>query len=286
MTLVFDLLSYTRSERAYAVWLRILAGISYIEQMIETSYSSLDLVEQLRSYILDLVLRNYAPGDLTDGWLDRLYPVLIASAACQYGLDHCVRHAELLFQQWFHEPSNNTIEPNQRELVYCTNVRRGDRVPFIFLLREYQTSNDPQEILRLRSALTCTRDIGSIRYFLHIHFDPHATIIPRQDLLLGIRSICRNSVAVSECWSFVRSQWKYLLHTHGKSLFFPELIKDVTSQFNTAQQLEEFELFSEQTTDKVRRTGFFGKQILFLLVSRERLSWEMIYWSATLDEIQ
>jgi hypothetical protein len=261
MTLVFDLLSYTQLERAYAVWHRILAGIFYIEQMIETSYSSLDLLEQFRSYTIDLILRSYVPhDDSTDGRLDQLYRGLILSAACQYGLDHCVRHAELLFQQWFNDPSNNTIEPNQRELVYCTNVRLGGRVPFQFLLRQYRTSNDPQEMLRLRSALICTRDVASIRYLLNIHFDSQAGIIPRHDLLSGIRSICRNTVAICECWSFVRSQWKHLLQNHGESIFFPELIKDVTSQFNTKQQLDEFELFSEQTADKVRSTDFFSEE--------------------------
>ncbi|CAF4771203.1 unnamed protein product, partial [Rotaria magnacalcarata] len=72
----------------------------------------------------------------------------------------------------------------------------------------------------------------------------------RQDVLSGIRSICRNLIAETECWTFVRSRWTQLFRDYGGSLSFAELIKDVTGRFNTLLQLEEFERFAEQTTDK------------------------------------
>ncbi|CAF3749882.1 unnamed protein product [Rotaria sp. Silwood1] len=175
-SLVFDLLSYASLERAYIVWERILAGLSYIEQMIASSSSDLTLYEQFQSYIIDLILPIYTQlgwqeqsSMVTDKWLDALHRDLIVSTACHYNLDDCVHRAQFLFEQWFNHPSNNSIEPNDRPVVYCTNVRIGGRAEFQFLLHQYRTSNDPQEKARIQSALACTRDTELIRYLLEIH---------------------------------------------------------------------------------------------------------------------
>ncbi|CAF3546049.1 unnamed protein product [Rotaria sp. Silwood1] len=254
-SLVFELLEYSHLEDSYIVWERILSGLQYIEQMIASSSSGLYLYERFRSYMVDLILPIYNKLDWednssTDKWLDTLHRDMIISTACRYDLDHCIKHAQVLFEQWFNSPSNNTIEANQRRVVYCTSIRLGDRARFQFLLREYQASNDPQEKARIQTALTCTRDIELIRYLLHIHINSEQNVIRRQDVLSGIRSICRNLIAETECWTFVHARWTQLFRDYGGSLSFAELIKDVTGRFNTLLQLEEFERFAEQTTDK------------------------------------
>lgn len=255
-SLVFELLEYSSLEDSYVVWERILSGLQYIEQMIASSSAGLYLYERFRSYLVDLILPIYNKlawqNNLsTNNWLDTLHRDMIVSAACRYDLDDCIKRAQDLFEQWFNSPANNTIEANQRRVVYCTSIRLGDRSRFQFLLREYQASNDPQEKARIQTALTCTRDIELIRYLLDIHINPGQNIIRRQDVLSGIRSICRNLIAETECWTFVRARWSQLFRDYGGSLSFAELIKDVTGRFNTLSQLEEFERFAEQTTEKV-----------------------------------
>ncbi|CAF5079737.1 unnamed protein product, partial [Rotaria magnacalcarata] len=163
----------------------------------------------------------------------------------------CVDRAQFLFEQWFNHPSNNSIEPNDRHVVYCTNVRIGGRVEFQFLLHQYQVSSDPQEKARIQSALACTRDTESIRYLLEIHVNFQLNIIRRQDALSGIRAICQKFFVETECWAFVRSRWMQLFQDFGKSMSFANLIKDVTARFNTEHQLDEFERFVEQTTDNI-----------------------------------
>jgi hypothetical protein len=97
-----------------------------------------------------------------------------------------------------------------------------------------------------------------IRYLLEIHINSQLNIIRRQDALSGIRAVCRNFIAETECWAFVRSRWRQLFNDFGGSLSFVDLIKDVTARFNTEQQLDEFERFFEQTTDAVSlRTSCF-----------------------------
>jgi len=206
--------------------------------------------------MVDLILPIYnklgwEDNPLKDKWLDTLHRDIIISTACRFDLDHCIQRAQDLFEEWFNSPSNNTISANQRRVVYCTSIRIGDRARFQFLLREYQSSNDPQEKARIQLALTCTRDIELIQYLIDIHINPERNIIRRQDVLNGIRSICRNLVAETECWTFIRAKWTQLFRDYGGSLSFAELIKDVTARFNTLTQLEEFERFAEQTTDKV-----------------------------------
>jgi aminopeptidase N len=263
-SLVFDLLNYVHSEPAYIVWERIIAGLSYVEQMIASKSSDLTLYEQFQSYMIDLIFPIYTQlgwqeesSNITDKWLDALHRDLIVSAACRNNLDDCVQHARLLFEQWFNQPSNNSIAPNHRSLVYCTVVRLGNRAEFQFLLRQYQESNDPQEKARIQSGLACTRDTELIRYLLEIHANSQLNIIRRQDALSGIRAICRNFVAETECWAFVRSRWQQLFNDFGGSLSFVDLIKDVTARFNTEQQLDEFERFFEQTTGVVSSRSFF-----------------------------
>jgi hypothetical protein len=255
-SLIFELLEYSHLEDSYIVWERILAGLQYIEQMITSSSSGFYLYERFRSYMVDLILPIYnklgwEDNPLRDKWLDTLHRDIIISTACRFNLDHCIQRAQDLFEEWFNSPSNNTISANQRRVVYCTSIRLGDRARFQFLLREYQSSNDPQEKARIQSALTCTRDIELIRYLLDIHISSERSIIRRQDVLSGIRSLCRNLVAETECWTFIRAKWTQLYRDYGGSLNFAELIKDVTARFNTLTHLEEFERFAEQTTDKV-----------------------------------
>ncbi|CAF3448231.1 unnamed protein product [Rotaria socialis] len=254
-SLVFDLLNYANAERAYIVWERILAGLSYVEQMIASSSSDLMLYEQFQSYMIDLILPIYfhlgwqeKSSTVSDEWLVALHRDLIVSAACRYNLDDCVHRAQILFEQWFNHPSNNPIEPNDRPVVYCTNVRIGGRAEFQFLLHQYQISNDPQEKARIQSALACTRDTESIRYLLEIHVNLQLNIIRRQDALSGIRTICQKLFVEIECWAFVRSRWIQLFQDFGKSMSFINVIKDVTARFNTEHQLDEFERFVEQTT--------------------------------------
>jgi hypothetical protein len=224
--------------------------------MIASSSAGLYLYERFRSYMVDLILPIYnklgwKDDPLKDKWLDTLHRDMIISIACRFDLDHCIERAQDLFEQWINSPSNNTIAANQRRVVYCTSIRLGDRSRFQFLLREYQTSNDPQEKARIQIALTCTRDIELIRYLLEIHLNSERNIIRRQDVLTGIRSICRNLIAETECWTFIRTRWTQLFRDYGGSLNFAELIKDITGRFNTLLQLEEFERFAEQITDKV-----------------------------------
>jgi aminopeptidase N len=255
-SLIFELLEYSHLEDSYIVWERILSGLQYIEQMITSSTSGLYLYERFRSYMVDLILPIYnklgwEDNSLKDKWLDTLHRDMIISIACRYDLDHCIQRAQQLFEEWFNSPSNNNISANQRRVVYCTSIRLGDRARFQFLLREYQLSNDPQEKARIQIALTCTRDIELIRYLLDIHINLERNIIRRQDVLTGIRSICRNIVAETECWAFVRAKWTELFRDYGGSLSFADLIKDVTGRFNSLAQLEEFERFAEQITEKV-----------------------------------
>jgi aminopeptidase N len=257
-SLIFDLLSYAHSERAYIVWERIIAGFSYIEQMIVSESSDLTLYEKFQSYMIDLIRPIYnqlgwqeQSSIVTDKWLDGLHRDLILSTACRHNLDDCVQRAQLLFYQWFNQPSNNSIEPNYRPVVYCTNVRLGSRAEFQFLLSQYQSLSDPQEKTRIQSALACTHDTQLIRYLLEIHANPQLNIIRRQDALSGIRAVCRNFIAETECWTFVRSRWGQLSQEFGGSLSFSDLIKDITARFNTEQQLDEFERFVQQTADKV-----------------------------------
>ncbi|CAF4239646.1 unnamed protein product [Rotaria sp. Silwood2] len=255
-TLVFDLLSYVHSESAYIVWERIIADLSYVEQMIASKNLDIMLYEQFQSYMIDLIFPIYTQlgwqqqsSNTTEKWLDALHRDLIVSAACRYNLDDCVQRARLLFEQWFNQPSNNTIKPNHRSVVYCTVVRLGSRAEFQFLLRQYQESSDSQEKARIQSALACTRDLELIRYLFQIHINSQLNIIRRQDALTGIRAICRNFVAETECWVFVRSAWRQLFKEFGESISFADVIKDVTARFNTEQQLDEFERFFEQITD-------------------------------------
>ncbi|CAF4359951.1 unnamed protein product, partial [Rotaria sordida] len=126
-----------------------------------------------------------------------------------------------------------------------------NRTLFQFLFHQYQIINDTQEILRLQSGFACTQDIQLIRYLLEIYFNSNLNIIRQNDILSGIRLICRNSISINDCWSYVRSKWKYLLKNFGHYDFI-SFIQELTKKFNTKQQLNEFELVIEQTMNQVR----------------------------------
>ncbi|CAF3696266.1 unnamed protein product [Rotaria sordida] len=113
LSLVFDMLNYAKLEQEYIVCECIIVGIQYIEQMLATSYSNIQIYEQWRSYLIDLIRPIYTYFDwnsqsMNEKWIDIVY-------------------------RNFNHPSNNTIEINYREIVYCTNIRLGSRTLFQFL---------------------------------------------------------------------------------------------------------------------------------------------------------
>ncbi|CAF1353430.1 unnamed protein product [Rotaria sordida] len=181
--------------------------------MLTTNYSNINIYKQWRSDLIDLIRSIYTYFDwnsrsMSEKWIDTVYRNEILSTAYQYSLKSCTDYAQQLFQECFNHSSNNTIEINYREIVYCTNMRLGSRTLFQCLFHQYQITNDTEEISRLQSALTCTQDIQLIRYLLEIHFNSNLNIIQQNDILSGIRLICRNLIGVNDCWSYVHSKWK------------------------------------------------------------------------------
>ncbi|CAF1185611.1 unnamed protein product, partial [Didymodactylos carnosus] len=247
-SLVFDMLKYATKEEKYIVWERILSGVSYIEQML----SHTPTFSLFKAYMTDLIMPIYNSltwtEKPTEDWLSSLHRDLIISAACRYDISDCITIAKTKFDEWQNQPLVNNIDANQRRVVYCTAIRLGSRNEFQFLLNQFQLSNDPLEKARIQLALTCTRDIELLRHLLNIHLNEN--VVRRQDALSGIRSICRNYVAETECWSFIQKRWHFLFKELGGSLSFADLIKDITARFNTESHLTDFEQFSEGIQDK------------------------------------
>ncbi|CAF0965985.1 unnamed protein product [Rotaria sordida] len=104
LSLVFDMLNYAQLEQEYIVWECIIVGIQYIVQMLATSYSNIQIYEQWRSYLIDLIRSIYTYFDwnsqsMNEKWIDIVYRNVILSTACQYSLENCTDYAEKLFQE-------------------------------------------------------------------------------------------------------------------------------------------------------------------------------------------
>ena len=117
-------------NRAYIVWERIIAGIylhrtndSIGKVLISLCTNNFNRICNRSDLVLFTTQLGWQAQSsiIPDKWLDGLHRDLILSTACHHNLGDCVHNVlKLLFDQWFNQPSNNSIEPNHRPVVYCT----------------------------------------------------------------------------------------------------------------------------------------------------------------------
>ena len=157
-----DIIRYIKKEKHYIPWLSAIShGLTFLSQRVQGEKDS----EVFAWFIKDLMDEIYKhlkfTPQSTDKRTDIYNRVNIATWACKYGHEDCVKDAKESFSN-FIKSSATKIHKDQRSYVYCNGVRYGGKVEFDFLYDRYANEDIAAEQLNLLIGMACTKEKDSV----------------------------------------------------------------------------------------------------------------------------
>lgn len=153
-----DIIRYIKNEKHYIPWLSAINhGFTFLSQRVNGEKDA----EVFSWFIRDTMEEIYKQLKFTpqsgDRRTDIYNRVNIATWACKYGHDECIKEAKDQFANYKKTPAT---KPNKdiRSYVYCNGVRYGGTEEFDFLLEEYKKTDIAAEQLNLLIGMACTKD--------------------------------------------------------------------------------------------------------------------------------
>ncbi|KAG7327353.1 hypothetical protein KOW79_008959 [Hemibagrus wyckioides] len=252
INLALKVTKYLSKEREYIPWEAALRSLSSLYDVFERNEVYGPMQAYLRKQVKPLfdhftsVTRNWTT--VPAGHTDQFTQIIALSLACSTGVQGCRDLTKHWFRQWMQEPDNNRIHPNLRSTVYCNAVAAGGVEEWDFCWKMFKKSTVAAEAVKLRSALSCTKQPWLLNRFLEYTLDPEK--IRKQDATTTIGSIASNVIGQPLAWDFVRERWEYLLNTYGTGSFgFARLISDVTAKLCTPFELQQLKQFQKDNAD-------------------------------------
>ncbi|ROT77107.1 putative aminopeptidase N [Penaeus vannamei] len=215
--------------------------LSYIENMFKrrSGYGA------LKRYLLDLVLPLYETvgfdDKLEDPHLEQRKRKIAVNWACKLGHKDCLDKVLTLYRQWMANPDNSSlISPNLKWTVYCRAIKEGGEAEWDFAWEQYLKTNVASEKTLLLSAMACTEEAWILSRYLEMAINP-VSGIRLQDVSVVLGSISYNDVGRSLVWNYLTRNWNdiYTFKKRRRG----ELMKKVTYNFNTEQELQEVQSF-------------------------------------------
>ncbi|XP_022104256.1 aminopeptidase N-like [Acanthaster planci] len=206
---------------------------TYMLQLIEPMYVESGWDE---NFVLD-----FLPAGIRHEKSDRFD---VTSTACRYGNQHCVTKATSMFKEYMSNPINNAIPENLRTCVYCNGIRFGKKLEWNFAYDMLRTTDDRRERTRWVRALTCSADTSLLQSYLQSMMDSNT--FSRRDVEIILMGVAENPDGYEVAWDFLRNNWgtvSKMFKRKRQSLC--DIFEEITSFFNTEEQLEELLEFSK-----------------------------------------
>ncbi|KAG9266986.1 aminopeptidase Ey-like [Astyanax mexicanus] len=270
ITLALRTTKYLSLEREYIPWEAALRSLNSLFLLFDRSEVYGPMQAYLRKQVKPLfdyfasVTENWAT--VPPGHNDQFSQIIALSLACKTGVQGCRELTKTWFRQWMQDPNNNEIHPNLRSTVYCYAIATGGVEEWDFTWKMFKKATVAAEAVKLRAALSCTREPWLLNRFLEYTLDPNK--IRKQDATSTIGAIASNVVGQPLAWNFVRARWEYLFKEYGVGSFsFSSLISDITSRFCTTFELNQLKQFQMDNAD----VGFgSGTQALHQAVEKTK----------------
>lgn len=248
ITLALRTTQYLALEREYIPWEAALRSLSSLLIVFERNEVYGPMQAYLRKLVKPLfdhfstLTRNWT--EVPSGHTDQFTHIIALSLACSTGVEGCRELATGWFRKWMQDPEHNLIHPNLRSTVYCVAMAAGGAEEWDFGWEMFKKASIAAEAVKLRSALSCTKQPWLLNRYLMFTLNPEK--IRKQDVTSTIGSIASNVIGQPLAWNFVRERWENLLQAHGTGSFgFSRLISDVTAKFCTPFELSEIKQFQK-----------------------------------------
>ncbi|XP_021377931.1 uncharacterized protein LOC110466016 isoform X1 [Mizuhopecten yessoensis] len=248
LKIALNMIDYLQDEMDYVPWHAALVQLGYTDSMLMRT----ELYGDYTTAIRNLISKPFESVGLnqkkTDGHLERMLRISMSSQACGYGIEGCVETATDMFQEWMVDSGNNKIDPDVKQAVYCTGIAKGGALEWDFLYSQYKTSNNAAEKKRILYSLSCSKEPWILSKYLEMSLD--GAEVKKQDAGYVIRYVSGHSIGRDLAWNFIRAKWDILLTEFGGGSFsFANIIKDITSSFNTEFDLEQLRNFKVEHPD-------------------------------------
>lgn len=157
-----DIIRYIKKEKHYIPWLSAFShGLTFLSQRVQGEKNAETFAWFINDLTDDIFKQlKFAPQS-SDRRTDVYNRVNVATWACKYGHEDCVKEAKDAFAEFKKTPTNK-INKDQRTYVYCNGVRYGGKEEFDFLYERYKTENIAAEQLSLMTGMACTKDKDSV----------------------------------------------------------------------------------------------------------------------------
>ncbi|XP_027019984.1 aminopeptidase N isoform X2 [Tachysurus fulvidraco] len=252
INLALRVTKYLSMEREYIPWEAALRSLSSLFDVFERNEVYGPMQAYLRKQVKPLfdhftsVTSNWTT--VPAGHTDQFTQIIALSLACSTGIQECKDLTKHWFSQWMQDPEHNRIHPNLRSTVYCNAVAAGGVEEWDFCWKMFKKATVAAEAVKLRSALSCTKQPWLLNRFLEYTLDPEK--IRKQDATSTIGSIAYNVIGLPLAWDFIRARWEYLFKVYGTGSFsFARLINDITAQFCTPFELHQLKQFQKDNAD-------------------------------------
>ncbi|XP_075887548.1 aminopeptidase Ey-like [Nelusetta ayraudi] len=251
-TLALSTTKFLAKEVEYMPWETAIRNLNYFYLMFDRSEVNGPMQAYLRKQVTPLfnhfkdATSNWT--NIPEGHTDQFNQINAISLACSSGLEDCKTLTTGMFRELMQNPTNNTINPNLKSVVYCNAIKEGGEEEWDFAWALFQNATIATEAEKLMHALACTTEPWLLNRYLTYCLDSEK--IRRMYATSVIVSIASNSVGQSLAWDFIQANWGSLYNDYA-GFSFGGLINGVTKRFSTDFEYKQLLSFQEDNAGQL-----------------------------------
>ncbi|XP_031634254.1 aminopeptidase N-like [Contarinia nasturtii] len=226
-------------------WAAAKSGIEFIVGML----SQEPLYEQFREFMLRIIKPIYNEMGFeksNESHVQLLHRAVIVRHACSFDYELCVNKAQHIYREWMMNKAQISINPNIKEIVFCTALRGGSSKEWNFAYNRYLETADASEKDIILSALGCTTKPELWSKYLNMILSPSSGI-RKQDGHKVFGAVAENRFGSKIAFDFLRSNIKEISEYFGNGFStISKMIKSATKFMNKDYHLDQLKEFKEK----------------------------------------
>ncbi|XP_012288914.1 putative aminopeptidase-2 isoform X2 [Orussus abietinus] len=266
--------NYLKSEFSHFPWKAFFNNFKFLHQR----FRGRDREELLAKHVLALVDEPFRKlgfeDEDGDRHVDMLNRLLIATWACKYGHEECVRRSLDVFAA-FRKDTSKMISPNVREVVYCTAIKHGTTEDWDFLWDQYKKSKFVAHQSDILDGLGCSQNRSILFEYLKKSVSSDKAI-RRLDVSKVFSAVFSSGeVGTNAVLDFLIHRYQDLRQYFNNWDEVGELFVLLSEYLSTSEQYNKLQTFAELTGDNLPDMA----PVLDVVreKAKENLNWFRIY---------
>ncbi|THD26434.1 Glutamyl aminopeptidase [Fasciola hepatica] len=205
-TVFLNLTKYLRKEDSYVAWETARRALAFVQRMLAVD-SSYGLFSAYLRGLVDEQIRliDWTTMQEDTNHMQHMLRWTIAKFACKTNHYLCVNKAKELYNNWMTNKTGNLIPPSLRATIYCSAIQWGGQREWQFLWDRLSEEKREEELVNMRTALACTRDMWIMKSFVKKMF---SSLSDPTDLVDVITYLTYNPLGHVVLWDYIREAWR------------------------------------------------------------------------------